>query len=168
MRGGCFASLAMTKIMKRTEIIEALKAYFGVKDLVCQHTYKAFGESSWQFLDTEFLHCLLVIRRDILQMPMTCNNWSAGGQFSQRGLRCNVCQLVKEKTAKDQIYLSAHCNGAAGDFDSKGMTALEARQEIADRAQLLPYPIRMESEVSWLHFDCYDVMNGKMVSYFSA
>jgi hypothetical protein len=152
---------------ERLKIIDALKTYFDIKDLVCPHTYRAFGERSWQFLDTEYLHCLLVIRRDILQTAMICNNWSkAGGQFSQRGLRCNICQLVKAKTDKDQIYLSAHVNGAGGDFDTKGMTAVQVRHKIEDNAQLLPYPVRMEEGVTWLHFDVYDYMNGRKVNYF--
>nr|DAG74273.1 MAG TPA: hypothetical protein [Caudoviricetes sp.]DAG95715.1 MAG TPA: hypothetical protein [Crassvirales sp.] len=40
------------------------------------------------FLSTPLLHTLLVIRRDILQKPMTINNSS---NYTQRGLRCNMC-----------------------------------------------------------------------------
>lgn len=88
--------------MNREEIINALSQYFAVKELVCNHTYAKHGEKSWQFLDTDWLHCLLVIRRDILKVPMTCNHSTA----HQRGLRCNMCELVKSKKAN---YLSAHC-----------------------------------------------------------
>lgn len=133
--------------MKRNDIIQELSNFFHVKELVCQHTYDRFGEASWQFLDTDWMHCLLIIRRDILKAPMTCNN---GSNFTQRGLRCNVCELVKSKT---KTYLSAHILGKAGDFSVKGMTAEQARKKIKQSADLLPCNIRIEGGVTWLHFD---------------
>lgn len=132
--------------MKRQEIIEELSEYFDVKELVCQHTYKKHGDASWQFLDTNFLHALLVIRVDILKAPMVCN----AGSSTQRGLRCNMCDLVKDKKTN---YLSAHILGKAGDFSVKGMTAEEAREKIKLYNYLLPCPIRLEDGVSWLHID---------------
>lgn len=156
--------------MTRAEIIRELKQFFDLEELVCRHTFEAFGQRGWQFLDTEYLHCLLVIRRDILKSSMFCNNWSytGGRQFTQRGLRCNLCELVKAKTLAGRIYLSSHVNGAAGDFDVRGLTAVQARHLIEDNAALLPYPIRMEQGVTWLHFDTYDDGSGRKVSYFSA
>lgn len=130
----------------RDEIIRELHKYFQIRELVCEHTHSEWGERAWQFLDTNYLACLLVIRRDILQQPMTCNHDEA----TQRGLRCNLCQIVKDK---DKLYLSSHVLGKAGDFTVKGLTAQEARSRIRNNAHLLPCPIRMESGVSWLHFD---------------
>lgn len=132
--------------MDRTTIIKELHKYFQISELVCQHTYSEWGERSWQFLDTNFLHALLIIRRDILQAPMICNH----SGVDQRGLRCNMCELVSEK---DKVYLSSHVLGKAGDFTVKGMTAQEARSRIRNNAHLLPCNIRMEGGVSWLHFD---------------
>ena len=123
-----------------------LGRYFQVSELVCDHTFAKWGEASWQFLDTDYLHALLIIRRDILQVPMTCNHSGA----TQRGLRCNRCELVKEK---EENYLSSHILGKAGDFTVKGLTAEEARTRIKQNARLLPCSIRMEAGVSWLHFD---------------
>ena len=130
----------------RDEIIRELHKYFQIRELVCEHTHSEWGERAWQFLDTNYLACLLVIRRDILQQPMTCNHDEA----TQRGLRCNLCQIVKDK---DKLYLSSHVLGKAGDFTIKGLTAQEARSRIRNMAHLLPCPIRMEGGVSWLHFD---------------
>lgn len=132
--------------MTRDEIIRELHKFFQIRELVCEHTHSKWGERSWQFLDTAYLHNLLVIRRDILQTPMVCNH----GNQLQRGLRCNRCGLVSQK---DSVYLSSHVLGKAGDFTVQGMTAQEARQRIKDDAHLLPYPLRMEAGVSWLHFD---------------
>lgn len=132
--------------MDRDTIIRELHDYFQVRELVCDHTFSKWGERSWQFLDTDFLHCLLIIRRDIIRLPMICNyQW-----VNQRGLRCNRCELVK---GKDSVYLSSHILGKAGDFSIEGITAQEARSRIRNNAHLLPCPIRMEGGVNWLHFD---------------
>lgn len=132
--------------MRRNEIIHEIGRFFTIDELVCNHTYQKWGEKSWQFLDTAYLHNLLVIRRDILQLPMICNHEGA----NQRGLRCNLCELVKEK---NEVYLSPHKLGKAGDFTVQGITAQEARSRIRNNAHLLPYPLRMEGGVSWLHVD---------------
>jgi len=132
--------------MTRQEIITAIKPYFDIDELVCDHTFKKWGEQAWQFLDTDYLHALLIIRRDILKKPMWCNSTTK----KQRGLRCNMCQMVKEKKA---VYLSSHVLGKAGDFSITGMTAEQARQKIKANASLLPCNIRIEKAVSWLHFD---------------
>lgn len=143
--------------MNRNDIIKELGSYFDIVELVCPHTYNKWKDRSWQFLDTAFLHNLLILRRDIIKQPMYCNNWDKQGQFSQRGLRCNICQIVKDK--KD-VYLSAHVLGKAGDFDVKSMTAEQARGLILDHQDMLPYPFRLEGKVGWLHFDSLDTRNG--------
>lgn len=132
--------------MERRQILAEIKQFFDVEELVCDHTFAKWGEASWQFLDTAYLHTLLVVRRDILKRPMLCNY----GAMYQRGLRCNMCPLVAEKRS---VYLSSHILGKAGDFTVDGMIASEAREKIRKNAHLLPCPIRMEKDVSWLHID---------------
>ena len=149
----------------RLEIIKELKQYFDIKELVCPHTYKKFGESSWQFFNSEFLENLLILRRDVLKVPLSCNDWSKGGQFSQRGFRCNICELVKSKTLKNQIYLSAHCNGAGADFSSSKMSAKQMRELIKENQHLFTVPVRVERDVSWLHFDIYDSGDNKYTEF---
>ena len=77
---------------------------------------------------------------------MYCNT----SNLNQRGLRCNLCPIVSNKQS---LYLSAHILGKAGDFTVRGLTAKEARNKIIQNAYLLPYPIRMEKNVTWLHID---------------
>lgn len=132
--------------LNREQIIRDLHQFFQIRELVCNHTHSSWGERAWQFLDTNYLACLLIIRRDILQLPMTCNHDGA----HQRGLRCNRCQLVKDKPS---VYLSSHVLGKAGDFTVQGITAQEARSRIRNMANLLPCQIRLEDGVDWLHFD---------------
>ncbi len=154
--------------MKRNEIIIELKKYFAIRDLVCPDVMQRFGESAWQFFSTIYLHTLLIVRRDVLQSAMICNNYTkAGGSLKQRGLRCNLCQLVKEKTEAGKVYLSAHTTGEAGDFDVAGMTAVQARHKIIDNIAMLPYPIRLEEGVTWLHLDVYDSGNNQPYTLFT-
>ena len=140
---------AYAKSALRDYVLAEIKKYFSIKELVCDHTYAKWGEKAWQFLDTDFLYALLIIRRDILKVSMTCN-------FStsvQRGLRCNCCQMVQSKSRLFQNYLSSHILGKAGDFNVKGMTAEQARKKIIENASLLPCNIRLEKDVTWLHMD---------------
>ncbi len=133
--------------MNREKLINDLKSYFSIEELVCPHVYGRFGDKAWQFLSTDYLHVLLIIRRDILREAMSCN----GGTFTQRGLRCNICELVKSRTSP---YLSSHILGRAGDFSiGGGISAQEAREMIIAAADQLPYNVRLESGVTWLHID---------------
>lgn len=131
---------------RREAIIEALRPYFAVKELVCSHTFAKFGERSWQFLDTDLLYCLLLLRETVICKPMVVNY---AGHW-QRGLRCNQCQVVRDKTG---VYLSPHVLGKAIDFNVPGMTAEEVRTLIRKHAPSFPCKVRLEKGVSWVHFD---------------
>lgn len=136
--------------MEREEILKEIRRYFDITELVCDHTYAKWKEQSWNFLDTMYLWCLLIIRRDIIKLPMWCNSKTA----KQRGLRCNRCQMVRSKSS---VYLTQHLFGKAGDFTITGMKAEAARKKIKENAHLLPCKIRIEGGVDWLHFDVMDM-----------
>lgn len=139
--------------MDRNELIDKLKPYFKVSELVCPHCYSKFGESSWQFISTELLSTLYILRTKIFNKPIIINTWKAGGQFSQRGLRCNMCQLVKNKSS---IYLSAHCLGKAIDFNVKDLDSNAVNNIVRQNAELFEYPIRLEANTDgWSHIDVY-------------
>ncbi len=135
--------------MERAEIIEQVKKYFDIDELVCNHILERFGEDrAWDFLDTYVLWVILILRVNILQVPMYCNNHKKG--VYQRGMRCKMCELVKEK---NYAYLSAHLLGKGFDFTIQGMTAEQARKKIKMYPALFPCQIRMEKGVTWLHID---------------
>lgn len=142
-------------------MIRQIKGYFEVNDLVCPHTYNKWGEQSWQFLDREYLHTLLLLRTKVLNAPMICNT----GRLRERGLRCNLCETVKRK---NENYVSAHVMGKGGDFTIIGMTAGQAREIIRSSADTIPYPFRMERQVGWLHIDVFDPGRGKRLTEFDA
>ena len=140
--------------MKNTEILEKIKEYFKLEELIDKETFTKYGQTSWQFLDTQTLHCLLTVREG-LNKPITVNTWHKGGNFSQRGLRHNKSPMVKNKTG---IYLSAHCLGKAFDFDVKGISPVEVREWIEQYKHLFHCKVRLERNmngkpINWVHLD---------------
>lgn len=152
--------------MTRQEIINKVKKYFDIRELVCPHTFNKWGEKSWQFLVTNQLETIL-FTRELLKVGMTCNNYHIGGSRTESGLRCNICSIPKGNTMKNNSYLSAHCLGAGNDFVFSNITAEEAREIIRKNVHLYPHPIRLEKGVSWLHIDSYDTGNGQKLVEFS-
>lgn len=148
--------------MTRDEIIKEIKNYFQLKELVCPHCISTYGDKSWQFLSTELLSTILTIRKDILKVPMIVNS---GSTYTQRGLRCNLCQLVK---SKKHIYMSAHSLGKAVDFHTKEYTPEQCRQLIKENIDKFEYPIRLEEGVNWVHVDCYTLDSSKKLVTFTA
>lgn len=148
--------------MTRNELIKKVKENFQLKELVCPHCVKTYGDKAWQFLSTELLSTIYVLRNEVIKKPMIINN---GTTFTQRGLRCNMCQLVKSKT---KPYMSAHALGKAIDFHVNGMSAEEIRQLIKDNIDKFEYPIRLEEGVSWCHCDVYTLDSDKKLVTFTA
>lgn len=145
----------------RALIIASLKNFFSIEELACPHSIRKFGDKTWNFFQLPILANLLVIRRDIIKKPMYCN----GNGLTQRGLRCNLCELVK--SAKD-VYLTQHGMGNAFDLTSPDYTAEQMRQMIAANADKLPFPMRMEADVNWLHIDCLPHPGNSKVYIFKA
>ena len=147
-------------------IIERIKKYFKIEELACPHISKRDGDKAWVYFDPRLLANLVFVREGI-GLPIYANNWAIGGNLSQRGLRCNICPLVKEKTSLEKLYMTPH-TGMALDFDVKGMSALEVRNWIKAHEDEMPYPCRLEADVNWVHMDTRtDGKNGK-VTYFYA
>ena len=93
--------------------------HFKIQELVCPEVYKKYGERAWMFIDPELIETLDIIREKILNKPMIVNNWASGGGYTQRGLRCNICQLVRDKTKNGKLYvgLMDAPNGYDADLD---------------------------------------------------
>lgn len=139
--------------MTTQEIYDGIKKYFTINELVGKRTVKKYGERAWRFLDHNTLHALLIVREGIGK-SITVNS----GNTQQRGLRTNIQQLVRKKSLKDRLYISAHIQGKAFDFDVKGMTAEEVRNWCVTNSNLFPVKIRLEHRlngniISWVHLD---------------
>lgn len=148
--------------MTRNKLIEEVKKYFKLSELVCPHCVSTYGDSAWQFLSTELLSTIYILRTKVVNKPMIVNN---GTTFTQRGLRCNRCDLVKSKT---KPYMSSHCLGKGIDFHVSDMTAEEVRQLIKDNIDQFEYPIRLEEDVTWIHCDTYTLDSNKKLVTFKA
>ena len=151
--------------MKKT--IEKLAKYFDIRELVSKDVYNKFGQNAWQVFDEKLLATLLALRTEILGVPLVCNNWKAGGSFTQRGFRENIAPLVWTKTNAGTLYVSAHTIGKGVDLTSPKMDAETMRQTIEKKKNKLPYPVRIERGVSWLHIDVM-TLNTEKTTYFSA
>ena len=135
-----------------------IKKYFSIKELVCPHVYNLHGDKAWAFFDPRLLDVLYFIRAN-LGKPITVNN---GTTLTQRGYRCNLCELVKTKKT---LYCSAHMRGQAIDFDVKGMTADQVRNWLWNNRERLPHNIRLEEDVSWVHVDVCNINPNKIVYF---
>ena len=142
----------------------SVRDYFGIKELVCPHVYEEWDDNAWQFLDDRMLANLLFIREGIGR-PIVVNNWAKGGQYTQRGLRCNCCILCFEKTVLRKVYLTQHGFGKAVHFNVVGMEAEEVRLWIKAHASELPYPCRLEKNVSWVHLDVMNNTDDKVLEF---
>ena len=137
--------------MRRDEIINNLSEYFGIHDLVGKRTFAKYGQRAWRFLDTDALHALLIVRQGIGE-PINVNY----GNKQQRGLRTNIQQIVRKKSLKNKLYISAHVQGKAFDFDVKGWSSHDVRQWAVQNKSKFPFKIRFEDGVSWVHMDTID------------
>jgi hypothetical protein len=135
--------------------------YFTIDELVCPHVYDKFGDIAWQFFDQRLLITLDLIR-ERLNKPIFINDWQVHGHIHQSGFRCIQCDLVKKAISEGRLYVSAHMTGQAADFDVEGMLADEVRLWIAKNEKILPYPIRLEAGVSWIHLDTRDAGKEKV------
>lgn len=135
--------------------------YFSLDELVCPDVYNTYGEIAWSFFDVRLL-IMLDTLRDRIGKPIFINNWLIHGDYSQRGLRCLRCDLVKAKCLAGEMYESAHLLGKAADFDVQGLIAEEVRLWITAKTNWWPYSIRLEKDVDWVHLDVFDQSEQKI------
>lgn len=154
--------------MTREETITALKKYFDIRELVDSNVFARFGQTAWKVFDTRLLETLLVLRTEILKVPLVCNNWHKGGAYSQRGFRCNISPLVADKTKAGKLYITAHSIGQGVDLSSPKMTADAMRTRLEEMKAKLPYPIRYENgndAPTWLHVDVMTDTKNKLTVF---
>lgn len=118
--------------------------HFNTEELVSKQVYKILGDEAIKLFDPAALETLEVIR-ELLNVPLICNNWKSGGSRDECGYRDQLCTAGAPK--------SAHKVGMAFDLISPKMSAQEMREIIIANQDLLPYNIRIEDGVNWLHFD---------------
>lgn len=143
--------------MKRIKIIQNLKKYFKVQELVGPNVYDTHKDESWFVFDTNTLHCLLLLREGI-NKSFLINNWLWGGKYGQRGFRDNTQSIFKNVTIKGKMYLSGHVIGKAFDITVTDMNSESVRDWIILHQDIFPCKIRLEHlkngiPISWVHID---------------
>jgi hypothetical protein len=136
--------------MSRISKINELKEVFSTDEVFCPHIIKKFGENAWNYLSNEFIDNLHYFRFELFKTGMIINQPNKGR--TQRGVRCNCCNITKAYTKKNEAYLTAHMLDGC-DFDVVGLKAEESRKKIIENKDSLPHPIRLEKDVSWVHWD---------------
>ena len=135
--------------IERANLIRDVQEFFALSELVCPHVLQRDGDKAWRYLHTDLLLVLLWLRVELLQVPLVCNTKT----LKQRGFRCNCCDIVKDKTANEKLYVSPHMLGMGVDLSSNAMTAEEMRKRIKAAADTVPCNVRIEGGVNWLHID---------------
>ena len=97
------------------------------------------------YFDAKLLITIDIIRGEIVKAPLICNTWYQDGNRKNSGFRTQQCSVGAAQ--------SQHKLGKAVDLLSNKYTAEEMRQMILTNQDKLPYPIRMEADVTWLHID---------------
>lgn len=138
--------------------------YFSTKELVDEEVYSILGDNAIKLIDDKLIETIDVIR-DILNVPLICNNWHWGGNRDQCGYRSIKCNIGAPK--------SFHKRGMAVDLISVKMSAKDMRDKLEQNKHLLPHPIRIEKwddngEIPWLHVDVSANTHGQKIYFFKA
>ena len=131
--------------------------WFKLSELLPQELFKDENKG-WDIFD-ERLKITLDAIREILGVPLICNNWKHGGSRGHSGARTKNSPYFRlgsyHSVRKDRKVMAA-------DVISTRMTAQEMRDILARNHSKLPYPIRIEEGVNWLHVDVAEVVGYKI------
>ena len=140
--------------------------YFNVKELVPKEVYEELGDQgSLNLLNPIALKALEEVR-EILGVPLICNNWAAGGTRNYSGYRQENCPIGAKA--------SQHKKGNAFDLICKSKSARLMRYELEQNKSRLTYPIRIEkwdqkgNETTWLHIDTKSFTGNGKIYFFRA
>lgn len=122
--------------------------YFKLYELLPPELYKN-EEQGWEIIDKKLLITLDFIR-NLIKQPMVVNNWHNGGAWKYRGARTTNSADYRvgsyHSVRKDRKVMAA-------DFSCALLSAEAIRTLIVQNADKLPYPIRLEKDVKWVHVD---------------
>lgn len=102
-----------------------------VKQVVPPSMWELFGVQALDKMDQRICEFIEEFR-EYVDVPLTANDWSWGGRFSQRGVRDYKQYGTHEKMAKSR---SDHITGRAIDLVSSSLTAHELRVKFIEKEQ---------------------------------
>lgn len=140
--------------------------YFDVKELVPKEVWEELGdEGSLKLLNPAALKALEEVR-EIIGIPLICNNWASGGSRNYCGYRQQNCPIGAKG--------SQHKKGNAFDLISNSKSARLMRYELEQNKMKLSIPIRIEKwdqkgvETTWLHIDTKNFTGNEKIYFFKA
>lgn len=119
--------------------------------------YKNNQEEGWKLLDIRLLEVLHWLR-ELVDSELYINTWLFNGNRINSGLR--------EKDSPVGVKNSKHKLGMAVDIISNKYSAQHLRDIIEKNKDTLPYSIRIERNVNWLHIDTANTTSNK-IQYFN-
>lgn len=140
--------------------------YFDIKELVPKEIYEELGEEKCLDLFDPIALKALEEVREILNIPLICNNWASGGSRNYCGYRQENCPIGAK--------YSQHKKGNAFDLISNSKSAKQMRYELEKNQSKLTHPIRIEkwdgngNETTWLHIDTKNFTGNKKIYFFKA
>jgi hypothetical protein len=123
--------------------------HFTAQEFLPQAIFAKYGIAGLEAMDARILWTLDQLR-NTFNVPITVNNWDAGGEFDQRGYRTDPALLA-------QTPLSQHRFGRACDFQIASTTPDQFRKMVADGGlkNELAFITHIENATpDWIHIDC--------------
>jgi hypothetical protein len=132
--------------------------HFRVEEFLPPDLYNQYGERGLELLMDPRILWTMDNLREKFGVPITVNDYHAGGQFQQRGFR---------NDAAVGALLSQHRYGRACDFDIKGISSEQFRHMAltGELDEELQYITRIENGVAWCHIDCAGVQSDKIIFF---
>lgn len=131
--------------------------WFKVSELLPKELFKSENQG-WNIFDDRLKETLDAVR-EILQVPLICNNWMHGGNRNNCGARTKNSPYYRHGSyhtvRPDRKVMAA-------DLVSSRMSAQEMRDILVQNYKRLPYPVRIEQGVTWLHIDVAEVPGYKI------
>ena len=124
---------------------------FYLDEFIDPITYSERGERSIQLMDMRIILAIQHLR-EVINKPITINNWASRGQFRESGLR--------RADTRTGARWSQHKYGRALDFRVSGMTPREVHQVIHQHErtfierQWITTLEDARDTPSWTHIDC--------------
>lgn len=133
-------------IPKYFQLYELLPPELYTYDMMVSEEARERGFAN--YFDERLLITIDVVR-EIIGLPLICNTWFQDGNRKNCGFRSLQCSVG--------VAQSQHKLGKAVDLICHKMSAEEMRQKIEANKDKLPYQIRIELGVNWLHIDVKEI-----------
>ena len=133
-------------IPKYFQLYELLPPELYTYDMMVSEEARERGFAN--YFDERLLITIDVVR-EIIGLPLICNTWFQDGNRKNCGFRSLQCSVG--------VAQSQHKLGKAVDLICHKMSTEEMRQKIEANKDKLPYQIRIELGVNWLHIDVKEI-----------